>query len=161
MKAKTDELELERRKVYKYTQKDLLTEGNSNSKNRYHSIIKNYKSSERQEQFDLKQLFPGLDAKDASEELSLFFNKISREFQPLEPQDVPTSYSKAHPRLDTYQVAGRIRSFKKPKSIVRTDVFPVRERCLAGHIIRRFPEIVGGDTPIWGQCPSSEQGKEP
>ena len=58
------------------------------------------------------------------EALADFFNRISAEFDPLEPSDVPRTYERGIPRLLPFQVAGRIRAFKKPKSMVKGDIFP-------------------------------------
>ena len=44
--------------------------------------------------------------------------------QPLEPDDIPATFSEALPALEVWQVAGRIKHFKKPKSMVSGDVFP-------------------------------------
>ena len=52
------------------------------------------------------------------------FNAISREFSPLEPSDISQTYRRPLPVLQVYQVAGRIRKFRKPKSMVRGDLFP-------------------------------------
>ena len=56
--------------------------------------------------------------------MRFFFNKISHEFEPLEPEDIPTTHTRSLPKLLPYQVAGRIRAFKKPKSMVKGDIFP-------------------------------------
>ena len=149
LKGKTEELEKERRTVYKNAQKEMLVEGNSSS--RYHDIIRNYKSVERTEQFDLKGLFPGLTAKEAAEELSEFFNKISSEFQALEPQDTPASYDRVLPVLETYQVAGRLKAFKKPRSMVKTDVFPALVTQYADFFAIPLTDIYNSitETKIW------------
>ena len=59
-----------------------------------------------------------------AELLAAHFNSISSEFEPLEPHQIPTTKPRALPRLEPFQVAGRIRAFRKPKSMVRGDIFP-------------------------------------
>ena len=57
-------------------------------------------------------------------ELAAYFNRISQEFTLLEPDDIPRTHDRPLPVLEPYQVAGRIRAFKKPKSKVKGDIFP-------------------------------------
>ena len=52
------------------------------------------------------------------------FNAISSEFEPLEPHQIPRTKPRRLPMLEPFEVAGRIRDFKKPKSIVAGDIFP-------------------------------------
>ena len=59
-----------------------------------------------------------------AEELAEYFNRISHEFNPLRTDDVPETYQASLPVLDTFEVASRIRRFRKPKSMVPGDVFP-------------------------------------
>ena len=73
---------------------------------------------------NVKALFPGKSEAQAAAELAEFFNRISSEFQPLEPCDIPRMHSRELPVLLPYQVEGRIKAFKKPKSMVRGDIFP-------------------------------------
>ena len=69
-------------------------------------------------------LFPGKSEGEVAKELAGYFNRISSEFQPLEPRDIPRTYARSLPVLHPYQVEGRIKAFKKPKSMVRGDIFP-------------------------------------
>jgi hypothetical protein len=79
---------------------------------------------ERIAPFDVKELYPGLSSGEAAEELSLFFNRISDEFIPLDAQDIPRTTSIPIPQLELYQVAGKLKSIRKPKSMVTTDIYP-------------------------------------
>ena len=85
----------------------------------YFRNVKAFKSKDRLQQFDVRSLFPGKNGKDVAESLAAFFNRISSEFDPLEPSDIPRTHDRAIPPLAPYQVAGRIRVFNKPKSMVR------------------------------------------
>ena len=76
------------------------------------------------EAFDPMSLFPGKTEEQTAEALAAYFNRISSECQPLEPGDIPRTHCRALPTLKPYQVEGRIRAFKKPKSMVKGDIFP-------------------------------------
>lgn len=86
--------------------------------------VKAFKSKDRPQPFDVRSLLPGKTDQEVADSLAVFFNRISSEFDPLEPQDIPQTHDRALPRLALYQVAGRIRVFKKPKSMVQRDIFP-------------------------------------
>lgn len=59
-----------------------------------------------------------------SERLADHFNGISHEFDGLDPASVAVTYSTAVPVLAPHQVAIRLKKFRKPKSMVRHDIFP-------------------------------------
>ena len=59
-----------------------------------------------------------------AEDLANYFNCISCEFDPLMPGEVPCTRGRELPVLDVYEVAARIRKFRKPKSAVPGDIFP-------------------------------------
>ena len=69
-------------------------------------------------------LFPGKSIAEVAALLASHFNRISSVFEPLQTHQIPTTYWKTLPTLQLYEVAGRIRAFKKPKSMVRGDIFP-------------------------------------
>jgi hypothetical protein len=71
-------------------------------------------------EFDCRSLYPGLSAEDTAEEVAAYFNGISNEFEPLHVNDIPSTYKKTLPRFEPYQVATRLRAFKKPNSRVKT-----------------------------------------
>lgn len=52
------------------------------------------------------------------------FNGISSEFRGLDPADIPVTYSSPIPLISPDQLIARLRSFRKPKSMVKYDVFP-------------------------------------
>ena len=70
-------------------------------------------------------LFPGKSEREVADALAAYFNRISCEFNPLEPSEIPRTIHRKLPVLQPYQVEGRIRAFKKPKSMVKGDIFPV------------------------------------
>ena len=59
-----------------------------------------------------------------SELLASHFNANSDEFKPLETNQIPVTKPRGLPFLDPFQEAGRIRAFKKPKSMVKGDLVP-------------------------------------
>ena len=123
LKKVTTDLINRRRAVYLESQKDcLLVE---DAMRNFFRNVKAFKSKERPKAFDPLELFPGSSEEEVAEELAGYFNRISSEFQPLEPTDIPRTHSRKLPVLMPYQVEGRIRSFKKPKSMVKGDIFPV------------------------------------
>ena len=87
--------------------------------------VKAFKTKDRPKAFDPMSLFPGKSKEHIAKELAGFFNRISAEFEPLEPADIPRTHHRSLPVLQPYQVEGRIRAFKKPKSMVKGDIFPV------------------------------------
>ena len=88
--------------------------------------VKNFSRLERPPQFDVRDLecFKGCNDSEVAEELASFFNRISLEFNPLRAEDIPLTHSTGLPLLHKHEVAGRIRRFRKPKSMVPGDVFP-------------------------------------
>ena len=122
LNRKFEELVSSRRKVYVDNQREKLTSPNATK--RFYKIVKDYQCAEKPEQFDVRELYPGLSDEEVSEELAGFFNQISSEFEPLDPVDIPITHNRELPPLEEYQVAGRVKAFKKPDSMVLTDVFP-------------------------------------
>ena len=86
--------------------------------------VMRYKSSDKPPVFDVRSLCPGKSDLEVAELLATYFNRISAEFSPLEPAQIPYTYDKTLPLLEPFQVSGRIRHFKKPRSMVTGDVFP-------------------------------------
>ena len=90
----------------------------------YFKNVKSYKSAERPKPYDVRLLFPGKSDLEVANELAAYFNEVSQEFEPLSPDEIPVAREKALPVLATHEVAARIKFFKKPKSMVRGDIFP-------------------------------------
>ena len=86
--------------------------------------VKSYNSKERPPQFDVRSLFPGKDDITVAEKLADHFNGISREFDGLDPDAVPSTHSSPVQILTPSVIAKRLRSFRKPKSMVKHDIFP-------------------------------------
>ena len=111
-----------RREKYAGSQKDALL-AKDGSRN-FFKNVKSYKSAEREQPFDVRTLFPGRTDLEVAELLAGHFNSISDEFEPLQASEIPVTKPRRLPTLLPFQVAGRIKAFKKPKSMVRGDIFP-------------------------------------
>ena len=87
--------------------------------------VKSYNCKERPPQFDVRSLFPaGLGDQAIAERLADHFNGISSEFEGLDPEKTPGTYSSEVPLLTVSAVAQRLRKIRKPKSMVKHDIFP-------------------------------------
>lgn len=117
----------------------------------YFRNVKAFKTKDRPKAFDPMSLFPGKNEAEVAHELASFFNRISAEFEPLEPSDIPRTHSRTLPVLLPYQVEGRIRAFKKPKSMVRGDIIPVLFNKFATLLVFPLTEIYNKITAshIW------------
>ena len=122
LKKVTDSLIAKRKNKYMDSQRDVLLQ--DDSERCFFKNIKSYGCKEKPKPFDVRTLTPGFSDNQCAEKLADHFNAISREFQPLEPDQVPITFNENLPVLQRYQVAGRLRSFRKPKSMVRGDLFP-------------------------------------
>ena len=69
--------------------------------------VRAYKTVEKPKIWDIRSVRPLLSDQELSRELSLYFNTISNEFQPLYPHQIPKTYSRTIPELSPYQVSGR------------------------------------------------------
>ena len=74
------------------------------SKNFYKNV-RSYSSAEKPKEFDLRQLKPELNDQEMADNLAHFFHRISDEFDPLAPDEIPTSYGRVLPKLTPHQVA--------------------------------------------------------
>ena len=86
--------------------------------------VKSFNSAEKPKTFDVRSLHPGSGDEEVAEEVATFFNKISDEFKPLDPFDIPRTYEGDLPRLSSLEVEKTLRTFKKPASMVEGDIFP-------------------------------------
>ena len=95
------------------------------AKRNFFKHVRNFGTIERLKQFDVCDLIPGKTDEQAAEILGDYFNAVSNEFEPLDHDvDVPSTYESGVQVLERFEVSGRIRRFRKPKSIVPGDVFP-------------------------------------
>ena len=132
MKKDTMALLKRRMKVYQDSQREVLLA--SDGHRSFFKNAKSYMTKEKPRPFDVTSMFPGKSDSEVAEILSVYFNTISQEFSPLEPSDIPTTYPQSIPRLAMHEVAARLKSFRKPKSMVTGDLFP--------SLVTRFADIL-------------------
>ena len=73
--------------------------------------------------WDIHALFEDEDNAQIAEQLACYFNKISTEFEPLEVINKEIRLGSREPP-EIYQVAVKLRSFRKPNSTVKGDIPP-------------------------------------
>ena len=121
MKKLTNKLIERRRNIYMDSQRMVLLEDDGHRS--FFKNVRSYKNFEKPRVFDVRELL-GLPAKESAETLSDHFTEVSNEFAPLEPADIPVTHDRDVEVLLPFQVAGRLRAFRKPKSMVVGDIFP-------------------------------------
>ena len=114
----------ERKKGFMMVQKDHLLAKDANRN--FFKHVKNFSKFERPEQFDVRQMpqVEGKSEEETAELLADFFNKVSREFDPLQPADIPCSKPLGGRTLAKHEVAARWKKMRKPKSMVPGDIYP-------------------------------------
>ena len=123
-KKKTNDLIKKSKRGYMDNQRDhLLAE---DADRNFFKHVKNFSRLEKPPLFDVRELgdFKGMGDEAIAEDLATYFNRISSEFSPLSGDDIPITYGVGLPPLRNYEVASRIRRFRKPKSMVPGDIFP-------------------------------------
>lgn len=121
-KKRIDDIIKKRKRSYMDTQRDNLL--GPDAARCFFKNFKNFASFERPKQFDVRELLPGKTDQEAAESLAEYFNLVSQEFEPLSPDQIPCTKSRKPPKLELYEVAARIKKFRKPHSMVPGDVFP-------------------------------------
>ena len=123
---KAIEKELERY-IDKQREKFLVRErkkmtGKNASKN-FFKNVRSYNSAEKPKAFDVRTLKPGASDEAVAEDIADYFNRISAEFEPLDPFQIPSTYQRTLPTLTAFELAEKLRSCKKT-SMVDGDIFP-------------------------------------
>ena len=92
--------------------------------------VKAYSSCEKAKPFDVRDLCPGRTDSEAAADVAAYFNRISAEFRPLEPSEIPATYHRDLPLLSPLQVETMIIKSRKTSSRVPGDIFPkILNRC--------------------------------
>ena len=86
--------------------------------------VKAFKSADRPKQFNIRELRPGKTDLEIATEAAIFFNRISSEFEPLSPEEIPATYHCDLPLLSPAQVQKMLIDAKKTSSMVTGDLFP-------------------------------------
>ena len=93
--------------------------------NRFASLTKLLLSRDKKPNFDVKTLCaPGSTNHQAAEECADYFSSISDEFLPLDMSKLLSSFSQKISHISQSDISRRLRSFKKPRSMVLGDIFP-------------------------------------
>ena len=104
-------------------QKKNLTGGEASR--RFFKLVKSYSCREKPPDFDVRTLYPEDKDETVAQKLADHFNAISSEFRGLDRAGAPLGNDNVPlPRLSLDQVATRLRIFKKPRGVVRGDIFP-------------------------------------
>ena len=122
VKKDTSDLIRERKRNYMEHKKKLITADDANHS--FFRLVKSFNTPEKPQTFDVRSLRPGNSDGQTAEELAAFFNRISSEFDPLTPDQIPITKDRELEVLRPCDVARRIKHFRKPKSMVKGDVFP-------------------------------------
>ena len=122
MKKCTDDMIRERRDKYMNNQTEHLLA--PDAQRSFFRNVEAFSAADKPQKFDVRQLRPENTEKETAEELALFFNQISAEFEPLTPGQIPITRACEIPELMPHEVASRIRHFRKPKSMVTGNIFP-------------------------------------
>ena len=96
-------------------------------------------------------LCPGDSNQAVADKLADYFNRIGREFEPLEPADIPATHDRVLPLLQPWDVAARIKKFRKPKSMVDGDIFPKLMTLFADQLALPLTDIYNESTvsAVW------------
>ena len=152
LKAKSDKLIFDRARQYMETQKQSLLAPDASRA--FFKNVRAYKCRDKPQQFDLADLFPGEADEEIAEKLSEHFITISREFDGLSHEDIPTAESRRIPELTAAQVAKRLKAFRKPKTMVNGDIFPALVNEVADDLAKPLADIYNAvsDTKQWPQA---------
>ena len=129
---KTEEYLEQRRQAFLGRQREKFS-GPDAARNFFRNV-KAYKSAEKPKEFDIRTLRPNCSEDEVAAEAAAFFNRISNEFSPLEPGQIPTTYHRHISPLAPADVCELILKVKKPNSMVRGDIFPKIVSKCAQHI---------------------------
>ena len=125
-----------------------------NASKNFHKNVKNFKTAEKPKQFNVADIHPDKTEQEVAEMAATFFNEISKEFQPLSEEDIPTSHERIIDPLTVEQVADRRRAQKKPGSMVEGDMFPKLLNSVANYIAVPITSIFNEllETDVWPAC---------
>ena len=121
-KKRVSEAIKKRKRGFMDTQKTHLLDKDANRN--FYRHVKAFCRYEKPPVFDVRELVPNKTDPEVAEELADYFIKVSREFDPIEPSDIPVEKPMGGSKLDIHVVAARLRKMRKPKSMVPGDIFP-------------------------------------
>ena len=89
-----------------------------------YNLLKHINTPLKAKNWKVNDLYPELDERVALERMANFFNGISKEFVGLKKEDIPTTYDSADEIISPGQVIERVKTIKRPKSMVPGDIPP-------------------------------------
>ena len=113
---------LRRKKGYLNQQKQHILAEDANTN--FFKHVCNFSRLEKPKMFQLKDLLPDKSDNEAAKCLADYSSCVSSKFDPLKPEEIPTTFNKSFPTLQCWEAAKKIKHFRKPKSMVPGDVFP-------------------------------------
>ena len=122
MKSETDLICRKLCGAYIERQKKILTA--PDAARAFYRNVKAFNSKEKTPMFDVRDIFPGQEDQSVAEKLAEHFTAITDEFDGLDPSVVPPPAPNNLTMLNLDDVTKRLTSFKKPKSMVKGDIFP-------------------------------------
>ena len=151
-KARINKVITDRKRGYMDSQRNHLLADNA-SRN-FFRHVKCFSTAKKPAQFHVRTILPNKKDEEVAEILAEFFNKVSREFEALQPHEIPMTNGADLPKLEPFEVAARIKKFRKPKSMVPGDVFPSLVMRLSDFfallLCNIYNEIT--ETKIWLAC---------
>lgn len=94
--------------------------------------VKAFSTVEKPKDFNIRDLRPDSSEGEIAEEAAAYFNRISSEFRPLSPDEIPATYHRDLPLLSPAQVQKMLQDARKTNSMVKGDIFPkLINRCSA------------------------------
>ena len=93
----------------------------SNPGNFFHHL-KSLLGKNSGERWSPTKMFPGLQAKEVAEELAIFFNSISSQYDPLKKEEIPSTFLRTLPTITKAEVEKKFKTSKKPTSTVTGDI---------------------------------------
>ena len=111
-----------RRQGFLKGQREVMT--GPDASRQFFKNVKSYNTAEKPKSFDIRDLEPGKTDAQVAENVATFFNRISQEFKPLQPHEIPSTYHRPLPKLTVEAVIKRLEMCKKPPSMVDGDIFP-------------------------------------
>ena len=98
--------------------------GASNKKGLAFTALKNLNCPYRPKQWSVNDMFPNNSENEAVEYLAEYFSAVTKDYKPLEHDDLPTTYDRPTYQLTSDMIEKRIRESKKPNSTVPGDIPP-------------------------------------
>ena len=88
----------------------------------YYKAVNQLKESEAPKPFNVTDLFPGRTENDAAERAADYFVKVAERLEPLKETRMPTFATR--PLIDVEMIRKRLRSCRKPRGLLRGDIWP-------------------------------------